>query len=149
MRNKTNSDTKVFFKLRQEDGYPPVAVESMRAKKVSNGVYKIQNIPFYSKEVCLDDIVTINCGYDGEAVFENIKKKSKNSTIRVIFFDKGDEKQDDIVGRLSAMGCSWESEKRFFAVNIPKNTDLNAVLNYLETFNGMEIFDYEYGLLRQ
>jgi hypothetical protein len=149
MKN-SNENVKIFLKLVCEDGYPPVSTESVWAKKISPGTYKIDNIPFYSKEVCLGDDIGAISGYDGEAIFQRIKKPSQNSTIRIIFFETKENCIKDIIDHLSELGCSWEGNgKRFFAINIPIEVDLDVVLNYINYFSEAGLLDYEYGLLRQ
>ena len=50
---------KLFLNLEVIDGYPPVSMESIWAEETEEGYLKINNIPFYSKEVSLGDIVSV------------------------------------------------------------------------------------------
>ena len=50
---------KVLFNLEVIDGYPPVSMESIWAEVTEEGYFKINNIPFYSKEISLGDIVSV------------------------------------------------------------------------------------------
>ena len=50
---------KVLFNLEVIDGYPPVSMESTWAEVTEEGYFKINNIPFYSKEISLGDIVSV------------------------------------------------------------------------------------------
>ena len=44
---------KLFLNLEVIDGYPPVSMESIWAEVTEEGYLKINNIPFYSKEIIL------------------------------------------------------------------------------------------------
>lgn len=51
---------KVFFKLEpDDDGYPPVSVESLWAQENQDGTCVIDNIPFYTREATLGDVVDV------------------------------------------------------------------------------------------
>ena len=50
---------KLFLNLEVIDGYPPVSMESIWAEETEEGYLKINNIPFYSKEVSFGDIVSV------------------------------------------------------------------------------------------
>lgn len=49
---------KLFLNLEVIDGYPPVSMESIWAEVTEEGYLKVNNIPFYSKEISLGDIVS-------------------------------------------------------------------------------------------
>ena len=50
---------KLFFNLEVIDGYPPVSMESVWAEVTEESYFKINNIPFYSKEISFGDIVSV------------------------------------------------------------------------------------------
>src|SRR4051794_39990545 len=76
---------KVFFSLEQdEDGYPPVTVESVWAIKHEDG-YELDNIPFYARSVACGDLVAVRRDEDGGLWFTNLIKPSGHSTIRILF----------------------------------------------------------------
>ena len=50
---------KLFLNLEVIDGYPPVSMESIWAEETEEGYLKINNIPFYSKEISFGDIVSV------------------------------------------------------------------------------------------
>ena len=49
---------KLFLNLEVIDGYPLVSMESIWAEVTEEGYLKVNNIPFYSKEISLGDIVS-------------------------------------------------------------------------------------------
>lgn len=141
---------KVFIELEVVDDYPPVGIESVWAERKGENIYKIKNIPFYSKEVCLDDEVNTSKGSDGEAVFVDVISDEGNSTVRIIFFGDDEGLSGMVMTEISDMGCSWEGMgKEFYSVNVPENVDFDDVAEYLERKSEAGVLDYEYGMVRQ
>ncbi|AZL73638.1 DUF4265 domain-containing protein [Pseudomonas oryziphila] len=141
---------KIFIELEIVDDYPPVGVESVWAEKIDENTYKIKNIPFYSKDICLDDEISTSRGNNGEAVFTDVIGDEGNSTIRIIFFGDNEDLSELVMAEISSMGCSWEGmSKKFFSVNIPANVDFDAISGYLEKKSEAGILDYDYGMVRQ
>nr|WP_160250268.1 DUF4265 domain-containing protein [Mixta theicola] len=139
---------KIFFNLTVVDDYPPVSTESLWAEKLTSGNYRIQNIPFYSKDVSFNDVISVKKGQDGECLFHKIVRYSGNSTLRVIFFEK--EVIEKVINKLVRLGCSWESmNDTFYSINVPHDSNLNKVIKYLENISLQEELDYEYGNLEQ
>ncbi|PYC25581.1 hypothetical protein DMX02_05925 [Pseudomonas jessenii] len=141
---------KIFFKLTVTDDYPPVSSESVWAESLASGSFTVKNIPFYSKDACLDDEILTKAGADGERYFERVITSSGNSTIRIIFFDAGEPHISNVLEKLVVMGCTWEGmSEKFFSVNIPVSVSLDEVIEYLSKGEENGWLDYEYGLLRQ
>lgn len=141
---------KIHLRLEQdEDGYPPAGVESVWALPTANASeYIIDNVPFFTRETTVDDVVAAR-EEDGQLWFEHVVCPSKNSLIRVVFFDKSVVQA--LRDHLSEMGCSVEYMKSFniLAVNIPPQTKLADVQSYLEAEMKAGKIDYEEPLLRQ
>ncbi len=138
---------KIFFKLIIEDNYPPVSEESIWGVDLGNNLFKINNIPFYTKDVSFDDTVSV-VDIDGVLHYKKTIKSSGNSTIRIIFFDE--KEIEDCISAIQKMGCEYEKfSSTFIAINIPITTNLEIVLDYLEYLSFKEIADYEYGKIVQ
>ena len=138
---------KIFFKLIIEDNYPPVSEESIWGVDLGNNLFKINNIPFYTKDVSFDDTVSV-VDIDGVLHYKKTIKSSGNSTIRIIFFDG--KEIEDCINAIQKMGCDYEKfSSTFIAINIPITTNLEIVLDYLEYLSFKEIADYEYGKIVQ
>lgn len=141
---------KIFFKLDIVDDYPPVSMESVWSEQVESDVFKIKNIPFYTKDVSVDDEIKVEVGEDGELIFKSVVTPSDNSTIRIVVFDDGAVKINEIQDVLIELGCAWEDmTERFFSVNIPGVVDLDEVLCLLDRYVSDGCLDYEYGMIRQ
>lgn len=138
-----NDRVKVFFELEpDEDGYPPCSCESLWAEKVGENSFKIDNIPFYARDVSLGDVVYAPPSSDG-SVYKKHMERSENSTIRVILFDGQDT--SPLFDMLKKCGCEYEGgvPKDLIAVNIPPSADLNALLRYLNSEHRAGRLEYE------
>ncbi len=141
---------KIHFQLTQdEDGYPPVGVESVWAEPGENpGEYIIDNIPFFIREATLDDVVRVR-EQDGQLWFEATVRPSLHSLIRIVFFDL--EQVDRVSKRLTDLGCEIEHFRAYklLAVSIPANVKLSDVQSYLRSESDAGTLDYEEPILRQ
>lgn len=141
---------KVFFKLLVEDDYPPVSSESLWAERLDSGSFIVKNIPFYTREVCLDDEISVSPVVNAEYHFEKVIKNTGNSTLRIIFFEAGEPWISSVLEDLVARGCAWEGmSKKFFSINVPADVSLDDVLSVLAEKEAKGWLDYESGMLRQ
>ncbi|MDO5680638.1 MAG: DUF4265 domain-containing protein [Pelistega sp.] len=135
---------KIFFRLEVSDGYPPVAEESLWINEINDRLYEIDNIPFYTRDVSLGDIVSAT-QEEGILYFRSVIRDSGNSTLRVIFFDE-ERSNVCVIDYLKQLGCEVEFfSKKFIAVSIKKAEELADVISYLEAQAAEEILDYEIG----
>lgn len=141
---------KVHFRLAQdEDGYPPAAVETLWAKHGSNtGEYVIDNVPFFACDATIGDTVLVR-EEQGQRWFERLVRCSKNSLVRVVFFDRACVEK--VSTHLLAQGCSTEYLKDYnlLAVSIPGCVNLVNVQSYLQAEVSTGSIDYEEPILRQ
>lgn len=141
---------KVHFRLEQdEDGYPPVAVESLWARpSVKPSEYVIDNVPFFVREVTIGDIVRVRED-DGEHWFESVSARSSNSLVRVVFFDGADRRA--IKEKLIALGCATESLEKhnLMAVSVPSTVELQDIQAFLQVEAEAGRIDFEEPILRE
>lgn len=144
------SSVKIHFHLEQdEDGYPPIAVESLWAEPgVKPDEYVIDNVPFFVRDATIGDAVLAIEKEDGRW-FDRLVSRSQNSLLRVVFFDRTCIKE--IGERLVTMGCSTEylREHNLMAVSIPGSVPLESVQAYLQSQADAEKIDFEEPILRQ
>ena len=141
---------KVHFQLAQdEDGYPPVAVESVWAQPTGQvGLYVVDNVPFFTRDATIGDTVRVR-EEDGNLWFDKTVARSTNSLVRVVFFDRDAIKE---VGRhLESLGCGVEylAAHNLLAVSIPSDVPLDSVQAYLQHEANAGKIDYEEAILRQ
>ncbi len=140
---------KIAFRLEQHnDGYPPVAVESLWAEPAGTA-YLIDSIPFFTSEATVGDRVLANSSEQDALWFNRVEQHSGHSLIRVIVLNK--QQEDAIVGRLEALGCGTERMPAFnlLAVDVPEDASLTAVQAFLSEQAAAGILDYEEAILRQ
>lgn len=141
---------KIHFHLTQdEDGYPPVAVESLWAEAgTKSGEYVIDNIPFFVRDATIGDTVRVR-EEKGHCWFDGVVSRSQNSLVRVVFFDQ--ESVEKVSEQLVARGCIVEYSKDYnlMAVNIPYSVNLKNVKNYLQQEVDAGAIDFEEPILRQ
>lgn len=141
---------KIAFRLvRDEDGYPPFAIETVWAKETElNNQYEIDSIPFFAQQATFGDVVIAN-GDTPPVVFTRVVRRSRNSLIRVVFHDAA--LMPTVRADLEALGCSMESfvERSLLAVNIPGAVSLELVQKYLTRMTERDLIGYEEPILRQ
>jgi len=142
---------KVFFRLAKDsDGYPPFEVESVWAKKVSEGLYQIDNIPWYTYDATVDDVVrTLND--EGNQYFAEVHVPSGNSLLRVLVLQGFDPKP--LRCALRDLGCHNEladmGQIAMLAVNVPRDVPLAKVRAILDAGLSEGTLEYEEAILRQ
>lgn len=141
-----DTHVKILVPTEAENGYPPEEWESLWAKPLGGGRFKIDNIPFYAKNLSCDDIVEVSREADGY-LFRRVIERSENSTIRVVVYDLA--KEDSVRSDLTDLGCSMEGTgiSGMIAINVPK-VSLTEVLDFLEAAYAEEKLDFEEGALR-
>lgn len=140
---------KVQFVIEQdEDGYPPVSIETLWARRTKDGYYELDNSPFYALDVSWKDVVDIEEVPDGTLQFKRVVKQSGHSTIRVVTLKKGE--LEPIKRKLEKLGCSWEGGDvpSLISVDIPPHIDIEPVRNLLQEGSDHGFFDYEESAVR-
>lgn len=86
---------KVNFELEiVEDGFPPISHESLNGILLPNGLVKIDNTPFFVKDIAVGYVV--ECGTDGidsNHSFLNVVEKSDHKALSIIFIDSSIEEE--------------------------------------------------------
>ncbi len=145
----STNGAKIHFRLHQnEDGYPPLAVESVWAQKDEPEGYILDNIPFFEREATLGDVISAKES-NGILWFERILKPSSNSLLRAIFFDRA--RIDEIRQGLFNLGCDSEAylAQNLVAINVPPDKLLKNVQEYLRGAADQGWLDYDEAILRQ
>lgn len=139
---------KIVFKLeKEEDDHPPNEWESLWATENRNGLYVIDNIPFFVRDISCGDTVSV-LEKDGKLFFERVVKKSLNSVLRVITFDPAAVPQ--LRAQLFNLKCESEQSHipNLIAVEVPATTDLDLVLEFLDKGEKDQLWEYETASLR-
>lgn len=142
---------KVNFPLEQdEDGYPPIAVESIWAKKGRRvNEFILDNIPFFARAATLGDIITALPDEHGNLWFQGLLRRSANSLMRVVFFEP--ESITDVGQCLVSLGCAVEYLRthNLLAASVPRTTRFADIQKYLASEADKGTLDYEEAIIRQ
>ncbi|TKG90717.1 DUF4265 domain-containing protein [Puteibacter caeruleilacunae] len=116
-------------------------IESVWATKIGEN-YRIDNVPFFAKNIALDDIVSVE-NDNGELYFDSLIEASGNSVIQLVVFDES--KVESVGAELVKLGCGWEGShiKNLISVNIPKDKSYSDVKNFLEVGEKQKKWEYQ------
>lgn len=141
--------TKVHFRLAQdEDGYPPVAVESGWARESdAQGAHLLDNVPFFAKDATLGDTVAVRLE-EGQAWFDALVTPSSSSLLRVTFFDRSSFGR--VERALTNLGCLSEHlpSHNLLAVSAPRPDATRAALDLLAAELELGTLDHEEAIVR-
>lgn len=135
--------TKILFEY---DGDTPeqCELEGVWACPVSDG-FKIDNIPFYVREIALDDIVTAENDAGGMLRYKELVRSSGHSTIRLWFAKNKEEHIASVRQMLRDLGCESEQSDRprLVAVDVPPSVSYECVRAVLDEQEKIGVFEYE------
>jgi hypothetical protein len=134
---------KVLFHLEQdEDGYPPARVETLWAIEMRDGLYKIDNIPFFVTGIAVEDIVSAE-PEAGMLVYKEVVHPSGHSTFRVVVYNH--DEVSGVRGLFKQLGCSTEQShlRGLIAVDVPPSVPWDDLKQVLDTGRAQDRWDYE------
>ena len=144
---------KVGFRLeRDADGYPPAENEWLWAARAPDGGWMIDNIPWYSRDVSLGDVVEAEEDEDGQLWFRATAEPSGHSTLRVLRREQDAGLAARLRRGLEELGCTTEQYSRklpMLAVDVPDDVDITAVVAYLDEGETGDAWGWETGLLSE
>lgn len=119
-----------------------VYVETPWAAPIGDGVYELDNLPFFAYGISLGDrFLAEPIDGDPRPHFVRIVRKSGNRTIRVIFEPSLDESEDArrILQGFIALGCEYErANASFVVINVPPAADFARVCAYASEASGID-----------
>ena len=132
----------VHFTFTIVDEWPPVRGECVWATVLGDDRYLIDNIPFFAMDIALNDVVEAKSTDGGELEFVRKVRSGGHSTLRVL---AEPDLQSELRGQILALGCGIEADGSGvqFAVDVPPESDLEAVLALCEGWLAAEIAGYE------
>lgn len=138
----TNSEVKIKFRF-FSNLLNDWATETLWAIIVdeNEGIYKLDNIPFYAPVSCGDLVFAEIDPEQGQLVYKETLEHSGNSTVQVIVGQ--DLEIEGLRQYFSEMGC--ESEKfndTFFVMQIPSDVDYAPIRAYLDTLESAKQLTY-------
>ena len=112
-----------------EDGLTPFSVERVWVSPREDGTYEIDNIPFFSYDVAVGDIVRAEED-GGDLFFEEVVQASGNSVIRVKLHAEAERLP--LYAELQALGCDAEAFGTLVAVNVPARIPYEPIFALLK-----------------
>lgn len=132
----------------QSDDWHGYCAETLWISKTSENLCKLENSPFFAKNLSLGDTVKFEVKNNTNYIVESIAR-SGNSTYRIIPTDKiGKVKFQNFWKPLEKLGCSYEEGDlgvKIYAINVPKSTNIHMVYELLENGEQNKIWDFEEG----
>ena len=129
-----------------------ITVETLWAQTVdeANGLYKLDNIPFYLPLIACDDIVFAEYDEDeGMLTYREVAEYSGNSTIHVVVMDDTVE-INTIRGVFEDLGCESErNSDKYFAMDVPVTVDYSIIRSKLEELKNSGVIDYSESALSE
>jgi len=137
--------TKIEFRLEvDEEGYPPISVESLNAQPIEDGAFEILNTPFFAENVAYADTVTATLQQDGSLLFESVVKFSGFRAISIILLD--DSLDAHLLDLLRGLQCVIEygefGATRMFAIGIPEAVNYDPIRASLEEYKRLGKLSY-------
>ena len=125
-----------------------IAEETLWAVLLENGLYQIDNIPFYAPNISNKDIIAIEDD-EGVLYFDDLIETSGHSTVQIVFFD--DSKSSNLLNKLETMDCSWEGmkDRPYYTVDIPFNINYKPVKALLDKEAEIGVLDYKESCLAE
>jgi hypothetical protein len=125
---------KIDFLLDVKDGFPPISVERINAKFCGDGMYELENTPFFAPETAFGDIVTASLTPHGRLQFDSCVRPSSYKSISIIILDESMDRElmDDLRGRDCVIEYGEFGVFRMLAVGVPPATDYVAIKALLD-----------------
>jgi len=124
-------------------------VENMHARRLPNGDYVLDNIPFYAYDISYGDEFSAT-HVSGRLLFDKVKRRGGYSTYR-IKLQPGATHDEFLVRWPSAerTGCEYEGsglgEHRLYAIDVPPGADVETVYAWLAQGEQEGFWDFEEG----
>ena len=137
---------KVDFKLEiEEDGFPPVEVETLNGVLQDDGYVKLDNTPFFVANIATNDILECRKA-DGMSNFQFVRvvQESGYKALSIIFLDHHIE--EEIYQYFKKQNCYCEYGEfdgfNMLAVSIGLSVDYELVSSYLDSYESSDKLSY-------
>lgn len=134
---------KVVFKLeKDEDDYPPADYEGLWARPLGEGLFQIDNVPFFARGIAWGDIVSA-LKLEKELRFLEVVNPSGHSTLRLIIHDEKDI--PSVKAMLEKLGCAVERSHipGLISVDVPPTVPMATLKPFLDEGEAQERWGYE------
>lgn len=139
------SNVKVHFQLEiEEDGFPPISVETLNGILKTDGFVTLDNTPFFALNVALGDMVLCEQLRNTDGLwFKAVVEQSNNLALSVIYLD---DVEDLVYDFLTSLGCYCEygefGQMAMLAVCVFPNIEYNRVKSFLDKHESAGALSY-------
>jgi hypothetical protein len=141
--NTSTAHVKMLIHLEQdEDGYPPIAEESLWVLPLGEGLFQVDNTPFFAWDLALRDVVAAD-PEEGVCRFRRVVHRSGHATLRLIISDLAEV--NAVVEQFTQLGCLSERSHipGLVALDVPPTTSWAEVKRLLTEGEAQERWGYE------
>lgn len=137
---------KIKFQIdRDEDGFPPISVETLNAIRVSDDLFRIQNAPFFASNVSYGDIVKASPTESLEQhTFECVVEQSQFISVSIIILDSSMDSH--LMDLFRGLGCVIEYGEfgvyRVLAVAVPATSDYVLIREQLQSLEDRDMLSF-------
>jgi hypothetical protein len=135
---------RVKIQLRLEPD-APYETETVWARPIGDGLFVIDNVPFFAYDLSLGDKVYARPTGEPVLEYSGVAERGGHSTYRVVLADGGDRTQaEEYWQKLRAIGCDREvATSRLWAFDVPPAADVFDVYHVLEAGEAKGIWEFE------
>jgi hypothetical protein len=139
---------KIRFYLPQEDEdgarWPPCESEGIWAFALGDGLFRVDNVPFYAYGVNIDDIVRAEERGADVPVVAEVVRRSGHSTYRIWMEDEA--ASNEMLAILKQGGCYIErADEQLAAIDIPPGPDAELLRRLIFAAREEGVWDVDEG----
>ena len=137
---------KVRVLLDQETGWPDTESEGLWALPLTNGLFRIENTPFFAFALSNGDEISASPDDDDVLWLTGVVRRGGSMTVRIIPIDRTDS-LEGIAAEFRAIGVAGEGfrEYRLMALDLRPELDLPAIKKVLQAGVASGRWHYEEG----
>jgi hypothetical protein len=130
---------KVIFPCKFLDG--SIGTEGLWCKRISSWLYEVWNIPFYTSNIALEDLVKV-VEIKGELYYDDLIKTSGNSVIQLLILSN---ESQVVIGKIfEDLNCNWEGSEQLDYISISIHRKLEYLPIKLILDEGQQIGRWDY-----
>ena len=135
--------TKVSIRLDGPVGY---ALETVWAEPITDGLYRLRNVPFLAYDYKEQDVVSAAAD-EGRLVVSGVAERGGHSTYRIFLPEPTSEDEfRPLWEPLATLGCTFErANQRLIGIDVPPASDVYAVYAVLEQGEDLKKWEFEEG----
>jgi Domain of unknown function (DUF4265) len=145
MSGPTEHLVKIRFPLDPAD-WKDLKSESLWAREIAPGRYRVKNSPFYVYGISAEDVVYAR-DQEGVLTFVSVYKRAGHSTYRILLKPEESVKSARFLQNwmpLEDIGCAYELAKsRWLAVDVPPQADIFVAYQLLEKGEAAKVWTFE------